>query len=142
MFLFDLVTGKSPSAKDPTTNKYMRDVMLKKDPQEPIVEHVDQNVGYDLWAKFLYCFGKDCTNPIANKRPKMGSVNDALEQLIKGQPQALAMQVCIFPPKQLVYDRNHYFGFGPIPKPKLADTVGKYLNRYRYYILKGESSYQ
>jgi len=92
MFLFDLVTGKSPSAKDPTTNKYMRDVMLKKDPQEPIVEHVDQNVGYDLWAKFLYCFGKDCTNPIANKRPKMGSVNDALEQLIKGQPQALAMQ--------------------------------------------------
>ena len=96
MFLFDLVTGKSPSAKDPTTNKYMRDVMLKKDPQEPIVEHVDKNVGYDLWAKFLYCFGKDCTNPIANKRPKMGSVNDALEQLIKGQPQALAMQVCIF----------------------------------------------
>jgi len=92
MFLFDLVTGKSPSAKDPTTNKYMRDVMLKKDPQEPIVEHVDQNVGYDLWAKFLYCFGKDCTNAIANQRPKMGSVNDALEQLIKGQPQALAMQ--------------------------------------------------
>ena len=113
MFLFDLVTGKSPSAKDPTTNKYMRDVMLKKDPQEPIVEHVDQNVGYDLWAKFLYCFGKDCTNPIANKRPKMGSVNDALEQLIKGQPQALAMQVCIFPqatsvrPKPLFWFRSN-----------------------------------
>ena len=23
----------------------------------------------------------------------------------------------------LVYDRNHYFGLGPKPKPKLADTV-------------------
>ena len=23
----------------------------------------------------------------------------------------------------LVYDRNHYFGLGLIPKPKLADTV-------------------
>ena len=96
IFLFDLVTGKSPSVIDPKTNKCMRDVMLKRSPQEPIVEYVDKNVGYDLWAKFLYCFGKDCTNPISNQRPKMGSVNDALEQLIKGQPQALAMQVCIF----------------------------------------------
>ena len=28
----------------------------------------------------------------------------------------------------LVYDRNHYFGLGPIPKPKpkLADTFGRY----------------
>ena len=28
--------------------------------------------------------------------------------------------------KYLVYDRNHYFGLGPIPivKPKLADTFG------------------
>ena len=23
---------------------------------------------------------------------------------------------------RLVYDQNHYFGLGPIPKPKLADT--------------------
>ena len=42
----------------------------------------------------------------------------------------------------LVYDRNHYFGFGPKPKPKLADTFGRYRNRYRNYILKGESSYR
>ena len=43
-----------------------------------------------------------------------------------------------------VYDRNHYFGFRPIPKPKpkLADTFGRYHNRYRNYILKGESSYR
>ena len=41
----------------------------------------------------------------------------------------------------LVYDRNHYFGLGPKPKPKLADTFGRYHNRYRNYILKGESSY-
>jgi hypothetical protein len=44
----------------------------------------------------------------------------------------------------LVYDRNHYFGFGPIPKlkPELADTFGRYRNRYRNYISKGKSSYQ
>ena len=23
----------------------------------------------------------------------------------------------------LVYERNHYFGLGPIPKPKLADII-------------------
>ena len=42
----------------------------------------------------------------------------------------------------LVYDRNHYFGLGPIPKPKpkLADTFSRYRNQN--YILKGESSYR
>jgi hypothetical protein len=40
---------------------------------------------------------------------------------------------------QVVYDRNHYFGLGRIPKPKLADTYGRYRNRYRNYIFKGES---
>ena len=42
----------------------------------------------------------------------------------------------------VVYDRNHYFGLGPIPKlkPKLADsTFGRYHNRYRNYFLKGKS---
>ena len=44
----------------------------------------------------------------------------------------------------LVYDRNHYFSFGPIPKPKpkLVDTFGRYRNRYRNHISKGKSSYQ
>ena len=44
----------------------------------------------------------------------------------------------------VVYDRNHYFGLSPIPKlnPKLADTFGRYRNRYGDYILKGESSYR
>ena len=41
----------------------------------------------------------------------------------------------------LVYDRNHYFGLGPKPKPKLAGTFDRYRKRYRSYILKGESSY-
>ena len=93
MFLFDLVTGRSPSFKDPKTNKHMRDIMLKRPATDPIDEYVDKNVGYDLWAKFLFCFGKDCTNPVSVKRPRMGSVNDALESLIKGQPQAMALQV-------------------------------------------------
>ena len=96
MFLFDLVTGKSPSDIDPKTNKLFRDVMLKRSPQEPINEYVDDIVGYDLWAKLLYWFGKECTIEIANQRPKMESVHDALEQLIKGKPQSLEMQVCIF----------------------------------------------
>ena len=74
MFLFDLVTGKNPSVKDPKTNKLFRDVMLKRSPQEPIDEYVDKNVGYDHWAKVLYSEGKKCTNEIANKRPKMESV--------------------------------------------------------------------
>ena len=44
----------------------------------------------------------------------------------------------------VVYDRNHYFGFGPIPipKPKLIDSFGRYSNRYRNPISKGKSSYQ
>ena len=34
---------------------------------------------------------------------------------------------------KLVYDRSHYFGLGPIPKPKpkLADNFGRYHNQYR-----------
>ena len=45
---------------------------------------------------------------------------------------------------ELVYDRNHYFGLGPIPKlkPKLADTFSRYRNRYPNYIFKGKSSYR
>ena len=44
---------------------------------------------------------------------------------------------------EVVYDRNHYFGLGPIPKPKpkLADTFGRYRNQYRNHISKGESGY-
>ena len=44
----------------------------------------------------------------------------------------------------LVYDWNHYFGLGPIPKPKpeLAYTYGWYHNWYQNWnhISKGESS--
>ena len=42
--------------------------------------------------------------------------------------KGLHKKVCqtIFHYLELVYDRNHYFGFGPIPKPKLklVDTFG------------------
>ena len=41
----------------------------------------------------------------------------------------------------LVYDRNHYFGLGPIPKPKLANTFGKYHYKYQNHISKEKSSY-
>ena len=39
----------------------------------------------------------------------------------------------------LLYNLNHYFGLGliPKPKPKLADTFGR--NRYIDYISNGES---
>ena len=44
----------------------------------------------------------------------------------------------------VVYDRNLYFGLGPIPKPKpkLTDTFGEYHNRNQNHISKGESSYR
>ena len=44
----------------------------------------------------------------------------------------------------LVYDRNIYFGLGPLPKPKpkLADTFGRYCNQYRNHISKGGSKYR
>ena len=35
----------------------------------------------------------------------------------------------------VVYDRNRYFGFGWILKPKLADTFGRYRNRYQKWTL-------
>ena len=43
-----------------------------------------------------------------------------------------------------MHDRNHQFALGPIPKTKLklAVTFGRYSNRYRNHISKGESSYQ
>ena len=39
------------------------------------------------------------------------------------------------------YDRNLYFGLGPIskPKPKLANTFSQYRNRYRNHISEGKS---
>ena len=45
---------------------------------------------------------------------------------------------------ELVYNRNQYFGLGPIPrlKPKLADTFGQYCIRYLHHISNGELSYQ
>ena len=44
----------------------------------------------------------------------------------------------------IVYDWNHYFGLGPIlkPKPKLDNTFDRYHNQYQNYILQGESSYR
>ena len=34
--------------------------------------------------------------------------------------------IVLFHVRVVVYDRNHYFGLGP--KPKLADTFGRYRN--------------
>ena len=39
----------------------------------------------------------------------------------------------------VVYDRNHYFGLGLKPKPKLGDTFGGYRNRYQKQHLKREN---
>ena len=46
--------------------------------------------------------------------------------------------------QRLVYDRNHFFGLGPIPKskPKNADIFGRYRNCYWSHISKGKSSYK
>ena len=39
----------------------------------------------------------------------------------------------------VVYDRNHYFGLGLKPKPKLGDTFGGYHNQYQKQHLKREN---
>ena len=67
-------------------------------------------------------------------------LNDALTQNYNHEGNLLRSIV-------IWYDRNHYFGFGPIPisdipKPKLVDGFGRYRNRYRNHISKGKSSYQ
>ena len=43
---------------------------------------------------------------------------------------------------EIVYNQNHYFGFGLILKtePKYADTFGGYRNRYQNHIPKVVSS--
>ena len=43
---------------------------------------------------------------------------------------------------KVVYDWNHNFGLGLIskPKPKLANTFGRYRSWYQNHILKGKSS--
>ena len=41
-----------------------------------------------------------------------------------------------------VYDLNHYFGWGQILKPKLANTFIRYCNQYPNHILKEKFSYQ
>ena len=45
---------------------------------------------------------------------------------------------------KVVYDRNHYINLGQIlkPKPKLADTFGRYCSRYWNHISKVVSSYR
>ena len=53
------------------------------------------------------------------------------------------MTMQIFSYFSVVYDWNHYFGLGlvPKPKPKLANTLGRYCKWYWNHISKGESSY-
>ena len=41
----------------------------------------------------------------------------------------------------LMYDRNNYFGLGPKPKPKLADTFGRYFNSDLNHMSKEEYNY-
>ena len=67
----------------------------------------------------------------------------SLEQFIRSR---FLYNLKVFGPvvQYVVYNRNHYSGLGPIPKPnpKLADTFGRYRNRYRNHISKQKSSYQ
>ena len=50
------------------------------------------------------------------------------------------MTMQIFSYFSVVYDWNHYFGLGQIPKLKLADDFGQYRKWYRNHISKRESS--
>ena len=68
------------------------------------------------------------------------SIRNYEKKIILGTSDAWLMSRLAHQPSDLVYDRNHYFGFGPIPKPKLVDTFGRYRNRYRNHISEGKSS--
>ena len=67
--------------------------MLTRSPDEPINKYVDENVGFDIWAQFLYGFGKDCTNSISSRRPLMGKVLQALESLRRFQSKPMSLQI-------------------------------------------------
>lgn len=79
ILLFELVSGKSPSARDPSSRMYMRDSMLRA---STVTNHVDPKVGHDNWAPILFSLGKDCTRDNWRDRPSMEKVHCALEKLI------------------------------------------------------------
>ena len=65
---------------------------------------------------------------------------DSVRRNFSGSRPKIELKICSFSEKYLsvtsvVYDRNHYFGLGPVPKPKpkLADTYNRYRNRYQNY---------
>jgi hypothetical protein len=73
----------------------------------------------ELFWKSPKCFGH------GSKR----KIKSLITKIIWTRPYRLDL-FRIYRSTAIVYDRNHYFGLGliPKPKPKLADTFGRYRN--------------
>ena len=90
IFLFELVTGKSPSLAPPGRfGQRMRDVMLTcQDPEK----WFDPTCGeVSSWPLYLFLIGRDCTTSNRRKRAKMAKVFPALENL-HNSPMLLTLQ--------------------------------------------------
>lgn len=77
--MFELVSGKSPSFREPSARLSLRDRMLQA---SSVNDHVDAKVGHDNWAHILFSLGKDCTKNNWRDRPSMDKVHSALEKLV------------------------------------------------------------
>lgn len=80
IFMFELVTGKSPSWTDPISRDNIRDMLIDAASPEP---WVDKTVDFSIWSKLLFLLGRDCTKKRRKDRPSMNKVLTALEQLSK-----------------------------------------------------------
>ena len=83
---------------------------------------------------------------LSSSSPSIGNILFKLSVFLFSRPVGIFLNqvgTSVSGGHNIVYDRNHYFGLGPIliPKPKLANTFGRYCNRYRNHISKGKSSY-
>jgi len=81
IFLFELVSGKSPSWMDPQTRDTIRDIMIDASQPEPWIDSSAGDCGSSSWPKCLFFLGRDCTKSRGKNRPLMQSVLRAVEQL-------------------------------------------------------------
>ena len=81
IFLFELVSGKSPSWMDPQTRDTIRDIMIDASQPEPWIDSSAGDCGSSSWPKCLFFLGRDCTKSRRKNRPLMQSVLRAVEQL-------------------------------------------------------------
>ena len=89
LFLFELVTGKSPSFIPSMIGLRMRDIMLTCIDPEEWFDPACQEAS--TWPLYLFLIGRDCTQSNRRKRAKMAKVFTSLEKL-HNSPMMLTLQ--------------------------------------------------